>query len=61
MASLIDEAATRYGGRRRRSLRAALRARFTGCTDVEAAREYQVPREYVNRARRWVVSEIRAR
>ncbi len=61
MASLIDEAAIRYGGRHRHSLRTALRARFTGYTDVEAARGHQLPREYVNRARRWIVRELGVR
>jgi hypothetical protein len=51
---LVDLAAARFGGRRKRALRAALHDRLAGGTDAEAARAHRVPREYVNRAKRWI-------
>lgn len=53
--ALIDEAATRFGGRRATALGDALRTRFTEeCTDGEAAAAHGVHRESVNRARSWM-------
>ena len=43
-----------FGGRGKRALHAALHARLAGGTDAEAARAHRVPREYVNRAKRWI-------
>lgn len=51
---LVDEAAVRFGGRRPHALRAALHERLHGGTDSEAARAHGVPREYVNRAKKWI-------
>ena len=55
---LVEEAAERFGGGRRRSLGAALRERLGGGTDTEAARAHAVPREYVNRAKRWIGTQL---
>lgn len=55
---LLDEAAERFGGGRPQALRAALSARLCGGTDTEVARAHQVPREYVNRAKRWIGSRL---
>jgi hypothetical protein len=57
---LIDEAAARHGGRRCDALRSALHARLGGGTDAEVARAHGVPREYLNRARRWIASQLHA-
>ena len=51
---LVDEAAVRFGGGQPQALRQALRARLGGGTDAEVARCHRVPREYVNRAKRWI-------
>jgi hypothetical protein len=58
--ALVDQAAALFGGRRKRALRAALHARLAGSTDAEAARAHRVPREYVNRARRWIARHLAA-
>ena len=55
---LVDEAAQRFGGTHAQALRQALRLRFTGGTDTEAARACGVPREYVNRAKRWIGTRL---
>lgn len=51
---LIDVAAVRFGGSRPDALRTALHERLAGGTDTDAARAHGVPREYVNRAKRWI-------
>ncbi|MDH5642433.1 MAG: hypothetical protein OEY28_14175 [Nitrospira sp.] len=56
---LIDIAAVRFGGSRSRSLRSALHARLEGYSDTEAARDHRIPREYVNRAKRWIGCQMR--
>ena len=53
---LIEQAARRFGGKRHRALRSALQDRLTGMSDTEAAREHGIPREYVNRAKRWIAA-----
>ena len=58
--SLVEQAALRFGGTRPNALRAALRARVAGVSDSEAARAHGVPREYVNRAKRWIGAQLRA-
>lgn len=58
--TLVDQAAQRFGGTRSNALRAALHARVTGISDAEAARAHGVPREYVNRAKRWIGAQLRA-
>ena len=55
---LIDEAAERFGGRRSRALRAALHDRLAGSSDIESANTHGVPREYVNRAKRWIGAQL---
>lgn len=58
---LIDEAARRFGGSHERALRRALHARLggNGGTDTEVARSHHVPREYLNRAKRWIGTRLR--
>lgn len=58
--ALVEQAAAIHGGRRARALRAALLARLAGSTDTEAARAHRVPREYVNRAKRWIGMHLAA-
>ncbi len=55
---LADRAAVRFGASRAPALRAALETRFGGANDTEAARMHGVPREYVNRARRWIGAQV---
>lgn len=55
---LVDQAALRFGGNRSQALRAALHDRLEGGTDTEAARAHGIPREYVNRAKRWIAMEL---
>lgn len=55
---LVDQAARRFGGTRSQALRAALYERLEGGTDTEAARAHGVPREYVNRAKRWIATHL---
>lgn len=52
--TLVDEAADQFGGKQAPALRAALHMRLAGSTDTEAAKAHNVPREYVNRAKRWI-------
>lgn len=56
---LVDEAAERFGGGQPQALRQALHARLGGGTDTEVARRHCVPREYVNRAKRWIGVRLR--
>ncbi|MCG8418431.1 MAG: hypothetical protein MJE77_10855 [Proteobacteria bacterium] len=56
---LVDAAAVRFGGKHSRKLRSALHTRLIGNSDTEAARACGVPREYVNRAKRWIRSQLR--
>jgi hypothetical protein len=58
VSALIDEAATRLGGRRPQALHAALHTRLGGDSDAAAARAHGVPREYVNRAKRWIATRL---
>jgi hypothetical protein len=57
---LIGQAATRYGGHQAQALRVALWNCFEGDKDTEVARTHRLPREYVNRAKRWVMNAFRA-
>jgi DNA-directed RNA polymerase specialized sigma24 family protein len=57
---LVDVAAVRFGGGRSDALRTALHDRLGGITDAEAARAHGLPREYVNRAKRWIGSQLEA-
>lgn len=57
---LVDVAASRFGGGQPEALRTALHERLTGGTDTEAARAHGVPREYVNRAKRWIGTQLHA-
>lgn len=57
--ALVDEAAQRFGHRQATALSAALRARiFEEMSDVEAAARHGVPREYVNRSKRWMQAAL---
>lgn len=56
---LIDEAARQFGGSHERALRQALHARLEGGSDTEVARRHHVPREYLNRAKRWIGARLR--
>lgn len=58
--ALIAQAALLFGGRRAHALALALHARLEGSSDTEAARRHRVPREYVNRAKRWICAQLRA-
>lgn len=60
VCELIDAAAARFGGTRSEALRTALHDRMSGGTDTEAARTHGLPREYVNRAKRWLGSQLQA-
>lgn len=60
VCDLIDAAAVRFGGPRPDALRTALHDRLAGGTDTEAARTHGLPREYVNRAKRWLGSQLHA-
>lgn len=58
--TLLDRAAALHGPACQQGLRDALLARI--CeedTDANAARRHGVPREYVNRARRWIADQLR--
>lgn len=57
---LVEVAATRFGGSRSAALRTALHERLAGGTDTEVARAHGVPREYVNRAKLWIGSQLDA-
>ncbi len=50
----LEEAARRHGRTRAAATRAALVDKLLGATDTEAARQHNVPREYVNRAKLWL-------
>lgn len=56
--ALVDVAAARFGGTHAEALRTALHDRLGGGTDTEAARAHGVPREYVNRAKRWIGTQL---
>lgn len=58
--ALVEVAAVRFGGSRSDALRTALHDRLAGGTDTEAARLHGLPREYVNRAKRWLGAQLRA-
>lgn len=60
VCELIDAAAVRFGGNRSDALRTALHDRLGGGTDTEAARAHGLPREYVNRAKRWLGTQLHA-
>jgi len=60
VCELIDAAAVRFGGSRSEALRTALHDRLAGGTDTEAARAHGLPREYVNRAKRWLGTQLHA-
>ena len=53
--TLIREAARRFGHRKQRALKSALEHKlWTGEADLKVALQFQVPREYLNRAKRFV-------
>jgi DNA-directed RNA polymerase specialized sigma24 family protein len=59
VATLVPEAARRFGHGRKDELELALTARLVdGLSDLEAAETYGVPREYVNKAKLWFVSQV---
>ncbi len=55
---LVPEAAKGFGCRKAKALERALRDRLTGGTDSHVARCHAIPREYVNRARLWLVRKL---
>lgn len=56
---LVQVAAELHGGQQAEGLRAALELRMLGDeSDASAARRCGVPREYVNRARRWILERL---
>lgn len=57
---LVEVAAARFGGSRSNALRTALCERLAGGTDTEVARAHGLPREYVNRAKLWIGSQLDA-
>ncbi len=58
---LVPRAAAAFGGRRTDALRDALRDRLQERgTDTDCAAEHGVPREYLNRAKRWLGVALRA-
>lgn len=58
--TLVEEAAGQFGGKHPEALAAALYMRISGSSDTEAARAHNVPREYVNRAKRWIGNHLNA-
>lgn len=59
LRELVPEAARRFGGRYRVELEGALYDRFVlGLSDREAALAHDVPREYVNRAKNWILDQL---
>ncbi len=58
--ALIPQAVEHFGHGRSDALKAALQARLAGDmdSDTEAAREYGVPREYLNRAKQWIARQV---
>lgn len=61
MHSLVTRAARKTCKGRSAALEAALHDRLGGATDAEAGRRHGVPREYVNRARRWMLDQLAGR
>ncbi|WP_428267064.1 hypothetical protein [Haliangium sp.] len=58
---LTAAAAKRHGGARAGALELALHDRLAGDSDTESARAHGIPREYVNRAKRWVGARLSTR
>lgn len=59
LGQLIPEAARLFGGRYRAGLELALHDRVVlGFSDRDAANANDVPREYVNRAKNWILEQI---
>ena len=59
--ALVHEAAAQFGGSRPELLEAALRDKLLGGEpDTRLAKRHDVPREYLNRAKRWLQDEVRA-
>jgi len=56
---LVGHAARKTCSAHRDALEAALTDRLAGDSDAEAARRHGVPREYVNRARRWMLAKAK--
>lgn len=55
LGALLEEASARYGGERAEALRGALEDRvLSGDPDAEVAARWDLPREYLNRAKRHV-------
>jgi len=55
LRELIDRAVDRFGHSKRTELRRALEHKlWSGEPDRQVAREFQIPREYLNRAKRFV-------
>ena len=50
-----------FGGSKTTELEAALRDKLlSGAPDTRLAARHDVPREYLNRAKRWLQTEVRA-